>query len=56
MVVVKVVQKEAIPEKSEPDKKETKENVVDLSDDDEEDNQPWFDDNFRLYLSEVRKS
>ena len=54
MVVVKVVQKEATSETAEPDKKETKENVVDLSDD-EEDNQPWFDDSFRLYLSEVRK-
>ena len=56
MVVIKVVQKEAAYEETEPDKKERKENVVDLSDDDEEDNQPWFDDSFRLYLSEVRKS
>lgn len=56
MEVIKVIQKEAIQEKPEPDKNESKENVVDLSDDDEEDNQPWFDDSFRLYLSEVRKS
>ena len=29
--------------------------TISSEDEDEDDNRVWFDDNFRLYLSEVRK-
>ena len=56
-MITKVVLNESTTGKSttELNKIESTENIIDLSNDEDDDNGVWFDDSFRLYLSEVSK-